>query len=72
MVNLYQVLNERYHTLKCVHRLDHRGKSFAVSTFSAYEKKEWMDHINKCIEDLLRKSGKKAVDEHAVGPCLSG
>merc|ERR1712037_467959 len=27
---------------------------------------EWMAHINKCIEDLLRKSGKKAVDEHAA------
>jgi hypothetical protein len=25
-----------------------------------------MAHINKCIEDLLRKSGKKAVDDHAA------
>ena len=46
---------------------------------TATEKQEWMAHINKCIEvsqeeqediftsqDLLRKSGKKAVDEHAA------
>merc|ERR1712066_120625 len=25
-----------------------------------------MAHINKCIEDLLRKSGKEAVDDHAA------
>lgn len=25
-----------------------------------------MAHINKCIEDLLRKSGKKAVVNHAA------
>lgn len=25
-----------------------------------------MAHINKCIEDLLRKSGKKAVEVHAA------
>lgn len=30
------------------------------------EKQEWMAHINKCIEDLLRKSGKKAVEVHAA------
>jgi len=43
-----------------------RGKSFAVFAATATEKQEWMAHINKCIEDLLRKSGKKAVDEHAA------
>jgi hypothetical protein len=31
-------------------------KSFAVYAATATEKQEWMAHINKCIEDLLRKS----------------
>jgi len=43
-----------------------RGKSFAVFAATATEKQEWMAHINKCIEDLLKKSGKKASDEHAA------
>ncbi|XP_026480683.1 pleckstrin homology domain-containing family F member 2-like isoform X2 [Ctenocephalides felis] len=42
------------------------SKSFAVSAATATEKQEWMAHINKCIEDLLRKSGKKAVEQHAA------
>ncbi|XP_044744611.1 pleckstrin homology domain-containing family F member 2 isoform X1 [Coccinella septempunctata] len=42
------------------------SKSFAVYAATATEKTEWMAHINKCIEDLLRKSGKKAVEEHAA------
>lgn len=42
------------------------SKSFAVYAATAVEKQEWMAHINKCIEDLLRKSGKKAVEEHAA------
>ncbi|KOC68331.1 Pleckstrin homology domain-containing family F member 2, partial [Habropoda laboriosa] len=33
-------------------------KSFAVYAATATEKQEWMAHITKCIEDLLRKSGK--------------
>lgn len=33
---------------------------------TATEKQEWMAHINKCIEELLRKSGKKAVKDHAA------
>ncbi|KAK3927305.1 Pleckstrin-like proteiny domain-containing family F member 1-like protein [Frankliniella fusca] len=41
-------------------------KSFAVYAATSTEKQEWMAHINKCIEDLLRKSGKKAVEEHAA------
>lgn len=32
-------------------------KSFAVYAATSTEKQEWMAHINKCIEDLLRKSG---------------
>lgn len=32
------------------------SKSFAVYAATATEKQEWMAHINKCIEDLLRKS----------------
>jgi len=43
-----------------------RGKSFAVYAATATEKQEWMAHINKCIEDLLKKSGKKASDSHAA------
>lgn len=31
-------------------------KSFAVYAATHTEKQEWMAHINKCIEDLLRKS----------------
>ncbi|KAJ8925715.1 hypothetical protein NQ315_009562 [Exocentrus adspersus] len=42
------------------------SKSFAVYAATAVEKGEWMAHINKCIDDLLRKSGKKAVAEHAA------
>lgn len=34
-------------------------KSFAVYAATATEKQEWMAHITKCIEDLLRKSKKK-------------
>ncbi|GLH01385.1 Lateral signaling target protein 2 homolog [Gryllus bimaculatus] len=41
-------------------------KSFAVYAATSTEKQEWMAHINKCIEDLLRKSGKKAVEVHAA------
>ncbi|KAI4466940.1 pleckstrin y domain-containing family f member 2-related [Holotrichia oblita] len=42
------------------------SKSFAVYAATATEKQEWMAHINKCIDDLLRKSGKKAVEVHAA------
>ncbi|XP_024083397.1 pleckstrin homology domain-containing family F member 2 [Cimex lectularius] len=42
------------------------SKSFAVFAATSTEKQEWMAHINKCIEDLLRKSGKKAAEEHAA------
>ncbi|XP_050315884.1 pleckstrin homology domain-containing family F member 2 isoform X2 [Anthonomus grandis grandis] len=42
------------------------SKSFAVYAATSVEKSEWMAHINKCIDDLLRKSGKKAVSEHAA------
>lgn len=41
-------------------------KSFAVYAATATEKQEWMAHITKCIEDLLRKSGKKPVEVHAA------
>lgn len=42
------------------------SKSFAVYAATSTEKQEWMAHINKCVEDLLRKSGKKAVEVHAA------
>lgn len=43
-----------------------RGKSFAVYAATASEKQEWMAHINKCIKDLIEKSGKKPANEHAA------
>ncbi|XP_034835269.1 pleckstrin homology domain-containing family F member 2 isoform X3 [Maniola hyperantus] len=42
------------------------SKSFAVYAATATEKEEWMAHIEKCIEDLLRKSGKQPPLEHAA------
>ncbi|KAI5693441.1 hypothetical protein M8J76_000780 [Diaphorina citri] len=42
------------------------SKSFAVHAATSTEKQEWMAHINKCIEDLLRKSGKKPAATHAA------
>ena len=33
-----------------------RTKSFAVYAATAAEKAEWMAHINKCVDDLLKKS----------------
>ncbi|CAH1392871.1 unnamed protein product [Nezara viridula] len=42
------------------------SKSFAVYAATSTEKQEWMAHINKCIEDLLRKSGKKAAEVYAA------
>lgn len=41
-------------------------KSFAVYAATNSEKQEWMAHINKCVEDLLRKSGKKPNSNHAA------
>ncbi|XP_033112809.1 pleckstrin homology domain-containing family F member 2-like [Anneissia japonica] len=35
------------------------NKSFSVYAATATEKSEWMAHINKCISDLIVKSGKK-------------
>lgn len=32
------------------------SKSFAVYAATSTEKQEWMAHINKCVEDLLKKS----------------
>lgn len=43
-----------------------RGKSFPVYAATATEKQEWMAHIDKCIRDLLHKSGKKAAHYHAA------
>ncbi|XP_046860101.1 pleckstrin homology domain-containing family F member 2-like [Xenia sp. Carnegie-2017] len=41
-------------------------KSFAVYAATATEKAEWMAHINKCITDLLSKTGKQPSTEHAA------
>jgi len=42
------------------------GKSFAVYAATGTEKAEWMAHINKCIDDLLAKTGKRSTKEHAA------
>lgn len=41
-------------------------KSFAVYAATATEKTEWMAHINRCVDDLLKKTGKKPTLEHAA------
>lgn len=41
-------------------------KSFAVYAATATEKTEWMAHINKCVEDVIRKTGKYPTKEHAA------
>jgi len=41
-------------------------KSFAVYAATATEKAEWMAHINKCVQDLVSKTGKKPPPEHAA------
>jgi len=43
-----------------------QGKTFAVYAATATEKQEWMAHIEKCIRDLLNKSGKQPAREHAA------
>jgi hypothetical protein len=42
------------------------SKSFAVYAATPTEKAEWMAHIQRCVTDLLKKSGKKAVETHAA------
>ena len=51
----------RYGWLICT-----REKSFAVYAANHQEKQEWMAHIEKCVRDLLSKSGKQAANEHAA------
>ncbi|KAM9310593.1 pleckstrin homology domain-containing family F member 2 isoform 1-T1 [Pholidichthys leucotaenia] len=41
-------------------------KSFAVYAATATEKSEWMNHIGKCVGDLLQKSGKTPNKDHAA------
>ncbi|XP_059098625.1 pleckstrin homology domain-containing family F member 2-like isoform X6 [Tigriopus californicus] len=43
-----------------------KNKSFAVYAATGAEKQEWMAHIEKCVKDLLNKSGKKPLNEHAA------
>ena len=43
-----------------------RNKSFPVYAATSSEKKEWMAHIDRCIRDLLQKSGKTATGEYAA------
>lgn len=41
-------------------------KSFAVYAGTDREKQEWILHINRCIDDLLRRTGKVASSAHAA------
>ncbi|XP_078543133.1 pleckstrin homology domain-containing family F member 2 isoform X2 [Lissotriton helveticus] len=41
-------------------------KSFAVYAATATEKSEWMNHIQKCVSDLISKGGKTPSNEHAA------
>jgi len=41
-------------------------KSFAVYAATPTEKGEWMAHIQRCVSDLLKKSGKKPTEQHAA------
>lgn len=42
------------------------NKSFAVYAATETEKQEWILHINRCIDDLLRRTGKVASSAHAA------
>lgn len=42
------------------------SKSFAVYAATPTEKAEWMAHINKCINDLLKKTGQRPSGEEAA------
>ncbi|OQR77323.1 pleckstrin homology domain-containing family F member 2-like [Tropilaelaps mercedesae] len=41
-------------------------KSFVVYAASKKEKQQWMTHINTCINELLKKTGKHPSKEHAA------
>lgn len=41
-------------------------KSFMVYAASQNEKREWINHINMCIKDLLDKTGSRPMIEHAA------
>lgn len=41
-------------------------KSFAVYAATATEKVEWMAHINKCVEELISRTGSRPASEHAA------
>uniref|UniRef100_A0A1I7YSP1 Pleckstrin homology domain-containing family F member 2 n=1 Tax=Steinernema glaseri TaxID=37863 RepID=A0A1I7YSP1_9BILA len=43
-----------------------RVKSFAVYAATPTEKTEWMQHIDRCVQDLIKKEGKVAATEHAA------
>ncbi|KAI1294715.1 Pleckstrin homology domain-containing family F member 2 [Halotydeus destructor] len=42
------------------------NKSFAVYAATPTEKSEWMAHIEKCINDLITRTGKRQSDAHAA------
>ncbi|RWS30297.1 Pleckstrin domain-containing family F member 2-like protein [Leptotrombidium deliense] len=41
-------------------------KSFAVYAATPTEKTEWMQHIQRCVDDLIKRTGKQPTGEHAA------
>ncbi|XP_053203773.1 pleckstrin homology domain-containing family F member 2-like [Panonychus citri] len=42
------------------------NKSFTVYAANKTEKQEWITHIDKCVNDLLKRTGKKPTNIHAA------
>ncbi|XP_015783457.1 pleckstrin homology domain-containing family F member 2 [Tetranychus urticae] len=42
------------------------NKSFTVYAANKTEKQEWINHIDKCVNDLLKRTGKKPANIHAA------
>ncbi|RWS15865.1 Pleckstrin domain-containing family F member 2-like protein [Dinothrombium tinctorium] len=41
-------------------------KSFAVYAATNTEKQEWMQHIQRCVDELIKRTGKQPTGEHAA------
>ncbi|XP_007887590.1 pleckstrin homology domain-containing family F member 1 [Callorhinchus milii] len=41
-------------------------KSFIVCAVTPFEKEDWLKHINRCVEQLMEKTGRKQSTEHAA------
>ena len=56
-VKRFQVVFQTFHVLDSRNgwQIISPSKSFTVYAATATEKAEWMAHINKCVQDLLKK-----------------